>query len=73
MREASLAAQMIYPRCSTSPNMVFCPSKLTNVAELSIKPEINDKLVPTFARGALGFDYDNFVPLRPEQLLATLD
>ncbi|KAK9480489.1 kinase-like domain-containing protein [Lipomyces japonicus] len=44
--------------------------------ELSIAPELNDKLVPSHARQALldcGIDLDNFTPLLPEQLKVSLE
>ena len=45
-------------------------------AELSIRPDINDRLVPPQARKALltkGIDLDNFVPLTKEEMKAHLD
>ena len=41
--------------------------------EMSIKPELNHKLVPPHARSQLGFDLDNFTPMRKEELRVTLD
>ncbi|KAK9455607.1 kinase-like domain-containing protein [Dipodascopsis uninucleata] len=44
--------------------------------ELSIAPELNDKLVPSHARAALladGIDLDNFTPLTLEQMKANLE
>jgi glycogen synthase kinase 3 beta len=41
--------------------------------ELSIKPELNHKLVPTNARAQLGFDLDTFEPIPRDQLRVTLD
>ncbi|KAL1972477.1 hypothetical protein VTN31DRAFT_6891 [Thermomyces dupontii] len=44
--------------------------------ELSIAPELNDRLVPPHARPALaarGIDLDNFTPLSPEEMRAHLD
>jgi len=41
--------------------------------ELSIKPELNHRLVPPHYRSQLGFDLDTFVPMRPSELLVTLD
>jgi glycogen synthase kinase 3 beta len=43
------------------------------MAELSIKPELNEKLVPPHARAQLGFDLDSFIPMRHEDLRVTLD
>jgi glycogen synthase kinase 3 beta len=44
--------------------------------ELSIMPEINDRLVPPHARAALkakGIDLNNFVPMTKEEMQAKLD
>ncbi|KAL1992951.1 hypothetical protein VTN49DRAFT_3708 [Thermomyces lanuginosus] len=44
--------------------------------ELSIAPELNDRLVPPHARPALlarGIDLDNFTPMSPEEMRAHLD
>jgi glycogen synthase kinase 3 beta len=41
--------------------------------EMSIKPELNHKLVPPHARAQLGFDLDSFTPMRREELRVTLD
>ncbi|KAK9488920.1 kinase-like domain-containing protein [Lipomyces starkeyi] len=44
--------------------------------ELSIAPELNDKLVPRHARQALlekGIDLNNFTPLTPEQMKVSLE
>lgn len=40
--------------------------------ELSIAPELNQKLVPAHAREALGVDLDNFVPLTVQEMAANL-
>ncbi|KAA8910949.1 hypothetical protein TRICI_003960 [Trichomonascus ciferrii] len=44
--------------------------------ELSIAPHLNHKLVPDHARQALlndGIDLDNFVPLRPDEIRASIN
>jgi len=44
--------------------------------ELSIKPELNERLVPLHARAALrenGIDLKNFVPMSKEEMFAKLD
>lgn len=44
--------------------------------ELSISPELNHRLVPDHARPALaaqGIDLDKFIPLRPEQVRASIN
>lgn len=44
--------------------------------ELSIAPELNDKLVPPHVRPALeaqGLDINNFKPLSKEEMMAQLD
>lgn len=46
------------------------------VAELSIAPELNSRLVPPHARAALearGLDIDNFTPISQEEMRAQLD
>lgn len=43
------------------------------ILEMSIKPELNHKLVPTHARAQLGFDLDTFTPMKREELRVTLD
>lgn len=40
--------------------------------ELSIAPELNQKLVPAHAREKLGVDLDNFVPLTVQEMAANL-
>ena len=47
-----------------------------HLTELSIAPELNERLVPQHARAALksrGIDLDNFVPLTKEEMKAHLD
>jgi glycogen synthase kinase 3 beta len=51
---------------------------LTYLAELSIRPELNQQLVPQHARAALraqGIDIDSldFQPMKKEDMLARLD
>lgn len=49
---------------------------LTGVPELSIAPQLNDRLVPPHARPALeaqGLDINNFKPLSKEEMMAHLD
>lgn len=44
--------------------------------ELSIRPDLNSKLVPAHAKDVLktqGLDIDNFVPMNPADMLARLD
>ena len=44
--------------------------------ELSIAPELNERLVPHHARQAIlnrGIDLNNFVPMKKEEMLAKLD
>ncbi|KAF8472504.1 kinase-like domain-containing protein [Kalaharituber pfeilii] len=44
--------------------------------ELSVAPELNERLVPLHARSALlarGIDLDNFVPMTKEEMMAKLD
>lgn len=51
-------------------------SKSNCLAELSIAPQLNHKLVPDHVKGELakkGLDIDNFVPLAKEQMMAKLD
>jgi glycogen synthase kinase 3 beta len=46
------------------------------VAELSIAPHLNSKLVPAHARALLssrGLDIDNFTPLGKDEMMARLD
>ena len=46
------------------------------MSELSIAPEMNDRLIPAHARKALldkGIDLDNFVPLSKDDMIAHLD
>ena len=70
------------PICSTSLGTVgFSPEPrevhlLTGRAELSIAPQLNARLVPHHARGALaarGLDIDNFVPMTKDEMMARLD
>ena len=50
------------------------PSSLNLImVELSIKPELNKKLVPAHARAQLGIDLDTFTPMRPAELRVKLD
>lgn len=49
---------------------------LTGLAELSIAPHLNARLVPHHARGGLaarGLDVDNFVPMTKDEMMARLD
>lgn len=49
---------------------------LRHTLELSVAPQLNDRLVPPHARAALaarGIDLNNFVPMTKEEMLAKLE
>ena len=50
--------------------------KLIQPPELSIAPELNDRILPPHARKAVkakGIDLDDFVPMAKEDMIARLD
>jgi 2-polyprenyl-3-methyl-5-hydroxy-6-metoxy-1,4-benzoquinol methylase len=50
--------------------------QLTHDAELSIRPDLNQQLVPQHMRSVLaarGLDIDNFTPLTKQEMMAKLD
>lgn len=69
------------PTCSISLDMVCCEVQSVRIqliilSELSIAPEMNDRLVPPHARKALkskGIDIDDFVPMTKDEMIARLD
>ena len=66
--------QPLSPNISSRPSPAPSFSGLVlRVVEMSIKPELNTKLVPPHARSQLGFDLDTFEPIPPDQLRVTLD
>jgi glycogen synthase kinase 3 beta len=56
-----------------SPSRPLPPLFNFSKLELSVAPQLNSKLVPPHARSTLGFDLDRFVPLRPEEIRASLN
>ena len=76
------AAPKSYRRSLTFLYMVslarLCPTAWLTRAELSIRPDLNQQLVPPHARATLkakGIDIDspNFQPMKKEDMIARLD
>lgn len=63
----------IFLPSSTLPHVVATLKNVCLTIEMSIKPELNQKLVPLHARSQLGFDLDTFTPMKKEDLRVTLD
>ncbi|KAK9474003.1 kinase-like domain-containing protein [Dipodascopsis tothii] len=63
-------------RTPTNPPRDLPPLFNFSLHELSIRPDLNDKLVPAHIRPVLaaeGIDLDNFKPLTPEQMKVNLE
>jgi len=55
---------------------LYANRMLICILELSIAPQLNERLVPPHARAALaarGIDLNNFVPMTKEEMIAKLD